>query len=77
MGRPETYAGHWWQNLEDTHHLEYLGTDGKIILRWIFKKLRDGTALIHQAQQGEKWWTLANTVLELWVPQNKGNFLIG
>jgi len=39
MGRTEMYTGYWCRNLEDTHHLDYLGTDGKIILRWIFKKL--------------------------------------
>ena len=38
-----------------TQNLEYLGTDGTIILRWIFKKLCDGTAVIHLAQHGDKW----------------------
>jgi len=32
-GIGEVYTGFWWGN-----HLEYPGVDGRIILRWIFKK---------------------------------------
>jgi hypothetical protein len=28
----------WWGNLRERDHLEDLGVDGRIILRWIFKK---------------------------------------
>ena len=27
----------WWGNLGERHHLEELGVDGRIILKWIFK----------------------------------------
>jgi hypothetical protein len=38
MGRGETYTGFWWGNLRERDHLEDPGVDGRIILRWIFRK---------------------------------------
>ena len=35
------YTGFWCGNMRERDNLEDLGVDGKIILRWIFKK-RDG-----------------------------------
>jgi hypothetical protein len=35
MGRGEAYTGCWWGNLRERDHLEDLGVDGRIILRWI------------------------------------------
>jgi len=32
------YAGLWWGNVRDRDHLEDPGVDGRIILRWIFRK---------------------------------------
>jgi hypothetical protein len=32
------YKRFWWGNLRERDHLEDLDVDGKIILRWIFKK---------------------------------------
>jgi len=29
----------WWGNLNERDHLEDPGIDGRIILRWIFRKL--------------------------------------
>ena len=43
MGRGEVYTGFWWGNLRERDHLEDLGVDKKIILRWIFRK-GDGVA---------------------------------
>ena len=34
--RIEVYKGFWWGNLRD--HMEHPGVDGRIILRWIFRK---------------------------------------
>jgi len=31
----------WWENLRERDHLEDPGVDGRIILRWIFRK-REG-----------------------------------
>jgi len=32
------HVGFWWRNLRDRDHVEDPGVDGKIILRWIFRK---------------------------------------
>jgi hypothetical protein len=32
------YTGFWWGNLRERDHLEYPGVNGRIILRWIFRK---------------------------------------
>jgi hypothetical protein len=32
------YTGFWWANLRERGHLEDPGVDGRIILRWIFRK---------------------------------------
>jgi hypothetical protein len=37
----EVHTGFWLGDLKERHHLEDLGIDGRIVLKWIFKK-RDG-----------------------------------
>jgi hypothetical protein len=32
------YTGFWWGNLRERDHLEEAGVDGRIMLRWIFRK---------------------------------------
>ena len=50
MGTVEVYTGFWWGNLRERAHLEDYGVDGRIILRWIFRKLHGGTDWIIVAQ---------------------------
>jgi hypothetical protein len=38
MERGEMDTGFWWENLRRKGHLEDQGVDGRIILRWIFRK---------------------------------------
>ena len=34
----EVHTGFWWENLSEGDHLENVGLDGRIILKWIFGK---------------------------------------
>ena len=36
--RGEDYTGFWWVNLRETDHMGDPDVDGRIILRWIFRK---------------------------------------
>ena len=48
-GREEAYTGFWWGNLRERDHLGDPGIDGRIILRWIFRKWDEG------AWTGSSW----------------------
>ena len=41
-GREEVHTGFWWGNLRDREHMEDPSVDGRIILRWIFRKWYGG-----------------------------------
>jgi hypothetical protein len=62
MGRKETCIGFWWGNLRERDHCGDPGVDGRIILRWIFRKWVVGiwTGL-------GRWRALVNAVMNLWV----------
>jgi len=38
MGERRGASGFWWGNLRERDHLENASVDGRIILRWIFRK---------------------------------------
>jgi hypothetical protein len=37
-GRGEVHAGLWWVKLKERVHLEDLGVEGRILLKWISKR---------------------------------------
>ena len=37
-GRGEAYTRFWWRNLRERDHFGEPSVDGRIILRWIFRK---------------------------------------
>jgi hypothetical protein len=63
VGKPERKA-----------HLEGPGVDGRIILKWIFERLKGDIDWIDLAQDTNKCRALVNTVTNLRVPSNAGNF---
>jgi hypothetical protein len=63
------HTGFWWGKPEGKRHLEDLGIDGRIILKWIFKKWDgEGMDWIDLAQDRERWQALVNVVMNLGVP---------
>jgi hypothetical protein len=40
-GTGEVYTEFWWGNLREGDHLEDLGVDDRIRLRWLFRKWDD------------------------------------
>jgi hypothetical protein len=44
-GRGEVCTGSWWRNLKERDHLEDPEEDGRIILRWFFRKWGVGHGL--------------------------------
>jgi len=37
-GTGDVYTGFWWESLRGRDQLEYPGVDGRIVLRWFFRK---------------------------------------
>jgi hypothetical protein len=70
----EAYTGFWWGHLREGGLLGDPGVDGRIILRWIFRKWDVGAG-IELALERNRWRALVNGVMNLWVPQNAGDFL--
>jgi len=62
------YTVLWWGNLGERVHLEDPGVDGKVILRWIFRKWVGGMDWIDLAQDSHMWWARVNAVMNLGVP---------
>jgi hypothetical protein len=60
--------GVWWGYLRERNDLEDLGVDGRIILKWIFKTFHGGIDWIGMAQDRDRWRSLVNAAMNLWVP---------
>ena len=57
-----------YQNSEQRDHLEKPGVDGKIKLRWIFRKWNGSVEWIGLAQDRDKWRVLVKWVMNFRVP---------
>ena len=58
----------WWGDLRNKDQLEDLNVDGRIKLKWLFKK-RDGEARTElSCQDRDRWRALVNAVMKLRVP---------
>jgi len=71
------HTEYWWGNLRERDHLEYPGVDGRIILRWIFRKWDVGAwTRLTWLRIGTGRLEIVNKVMNFRVPYNAGNFLI-
>jgi hypothetical protein len=67
IGRGAMHTVFWWGDLREGDHLGDAGEDGRIILKWIFKKLGGGMDWIELAQDRNRWRALVNVVMNLRV----------
>jgi hypothetical protein len=63
----EVHTGFWWGDLREGDHLEDPVVDGRIILKWIFKKWDGDMDWIDMAQDRDRWRAVVNAVTNLWV----------
>jgi len=64
----EVFTGFWWGQLREGAHLEDASVDGRIILKWIFKKWDGCMDWFDLAQDRERWRELVNVAMNLRVP---------
>jgi len=69
MRRGELYTGFWWGNQKERGHMELSGVDGRIILRWIFRKWDLGVwTWVDLAVNMDTWRARANAIINFRVP---------
>jgi hypothetical protein len=62
------YKRFWLGNLGERNHLEDPGVDGRIILRWIFRKWDGGMDWIDLSLDRDRCRAVVNAVMNLRVP---------
>ena len=67
--RGEVHTGFWWGSLREEDHLEDPEEDGRIIVRWVFRKwVCVCMDWIDLAQDRDRWRALVTAVIKHWVP---------
>ena len=67
-GKGEVHKGFWWENLKERDHLEELGVNGRIKLKFLFKNWNGGMDWIDLTQHRERYRVCVNSVMKLRVP---------
>ena len=69
-GRIEVCTGCWWGSLRERGHWGDQDVDGRIILRWIIRKLEEVVRgdWMELAQDRDRWRALVGTVRDFRVP---------
>jgi hypothetical protein len=68
LGSGEVYTGFWWGNLRERYRLGDPCSDGRIILRWIFRKWNvGGIDWIELIQDRDSWRALVIAVMNIRV----------
>jgi hypothetical protein len=68
MGERDVRTGFCYGDLREGDHLGDAGVDGRIILKWLFKKWDGGMYSIELAQDRDRWRAVVNAVMNLRVP---------
>ena len=72
-GRGEGCTGFCWGNLRERDHWGDPDADGRIILRWIFRKWKGVYGdWMELAQDRDRWRALVSTVMNIRVPKMRG-----
>jgi hypothetical protein len=63
-------TGCWWESLRGRGHWGDQDVDGRIILRWFFRKIGGGGRgdWMELAEDGDRWRSLVGTVRDFRVP---------
>jgi hypothetical protein len=67
-GRGEDYTGFWWGNRMETNDLVDPCIEGRIILKWIFRKWNGAMNWIDLAQNRDTWRALVNAIINHRLP---------
>jgi hypothetical protein len=59
------HTGLWWENLTERNHLEDLGLDGRVLLKWIFKNWNGSMDWIDLAQDRDRWRSVVKVAMNL------------
>ena len=63
------HTGFWWGNVGERDHLGDPDVDGRIRLRWMFRKCDvGGIEWIELAQDMNSWGALVNALMDIRVP---------
>ena len=70
--RGEGCTGFWWGNLREREHWGDPDADGRIILRWIFRKWEGVEDWMELDQDRDRWRALVSTLMNFRVPKMRG-----